>query len=106
MPFDVLKIDRSFITTCTHDERTQVLVATLLSMGHRLGFEIVAEGVETEEQRDFLVGQGCEFAQGYLFGRPMPAADFEQFCRAQGRGAAAARQPERAGAGQFGAHWN
>jgi diguanylate cyclase (GGDEF)-like protein len=81
MPFDILKIDRSFVATRPGEERTRVLVATLLSMARQLGFEIVAEGVETEEQRSFLLGEGCIFAQGYLFGRPMPAAEFERFCR-------------------------
>jgi diguanylate cyclase (GGDEF)-like protein len=83
MPFDVLKIDHTFIARCMQDERARVLVATMLAMARQLGFEVVAEGVEVEEQRRFLVEEGCLLAQGFLFGRAMPAAEFERLFRAQ-----------------------
>jgi diguanylate cyclase (GGDEF)-like protein len=77
MPFDVLKIDRSFVSECVRDGSARVVVATILTMTQNLGFETVAEGVESAAQREFLLAQGCTFAQGYLFGKPMPAEEFE-----------------------------
>jgi diguanylate cyclase (GGDEF)-like protein len=77
LQFDILKIDRSFVSECVRDGSARVVVATILTMAHNLGFEVVAEGVESAAQREFLVSQKCEYGQGYLFGKPMPAADFE-----------------------------
>lgn len=77
LPFDVLKIDRSFISECARDGAARVVVATILNMAQNLGYQTVAEGVETEVQREFLLRYGCTFAQGYLFGKPVPAEDFE-----------------------------
>ncbi|WP_188408392.1 putative bifunctional diguanylate cyclase/phosphodiesterase [Agaricicola taiwanensis] len=77
LPFDVLKIDRSFVSECVRDGASRVVVATILSMAQNLGYQTVAEGVETELQREFLLRYGCTFAQGYLFGKPMPAPEFE-----------------------------
>lgn len=85
MPFDVLKIDRSFVSECVRDGSARVVVATILTMTQNLGFETVAEGVETAAQREFLLSQGCTFAQGYLFGKPMPAAEFEALYHAKRR---------------------
>jgi diguanylate cyclase (GGDEF)-like protein len=85
MPFDVLKIDRSFVSECVRDGSARVVVATILTMTQNLGFETVAEGVESAAQREFLVGQGCTYAQGYLFGKPMPAAEFEALYLAKRR---------------------
>jgi EAL domain-containing protein (putative c-di-GMP-specific phosphodiesterase class I) len=56
------------------------LCKAIISMAHELGMTVIAEGVETGAQRDLLTVAGCDYAQGYLFARPMPAADFEQFC--------------------------
>lgn len=72
LPIDTLKIDKSFIDTITTDENTQVITQSVIFMGKKLGFEIVAEGVETEEQFDYLKDIGCDCIQGYLFGKPMP----------------------------------
>jgi EAL domain-containing protein (putative c-di-GMP-specific phosphodiesterase class I) len=77
MPVDVLKIDRSFVSECVRDGSARVVVATILTMTQNLGFETVAEGVESAAQREFLLAQGCTFAQGYLFGKPMMASEFE-----------------------------
>lgn len=74
IPFDGFKIDRSFVSGITDEEDTEArsIVRTILAMAESLGYNVVAEGVETGEQRDFLAENGCTHAQGYLFGRPMP----------------------------------
>ena len=68
-PIDVLKIDRSFIADMPNDV---AVPSTILTLAQKLGMECVAEGVETEAQRDWLVSYGCQTLQGYLFARPMP----------------------------------
>ncbi len=85
-PFDTLKIDRSFVNDISVDSADRELVIAALSMGHGLGLRVVAEGVETEQQLEFLSSQGCDIAQGYLFGRPVPAAEFEKLLKRQSRG--------------------
>lgn len=72
-PFDVLKIDRSFIEDITVDTADRELVNAAIAMAHSLGLKVVAEGVETEEQLLLLATQGCEIAQGYLFSKPVDA---------------------------------
>jgi diguanylate cyclase (GGDEF)-like protein len=69
--FDVLKIDRSFVAGLPDNEDDVLLVKAILAMAKGLDLAMVAEGVENEEQLDFVASQGCDFAQGYLFGRPM-----------------------------------
>jgi diguanylate cyclase (GGDEF)-like protein/PAS domain S-box-containing protein len=72
-PFDILKIDRSFINDITEDVADQELVNASIDMGHGLGLEVVAEGVETEGQLAYLADRGCDYVQGYLFGKPQAA---------------------------------
>jgi len=72
-PFDILKIDRSFIDNITYDLADRELVNAAIAMAHSLGLKVVAEGVETEEQLALLATQGCEIAQGYLFSKPVSA---------------------------------
>ncbi|MGH7666436.1 MAG: putative bifunctional diguanylate cyclase/phosphodiesterase [Candidatus Dormibacteria bacterium] len=72
-PFQVLKIDRSFVSGIGIRSEDTTIVAATLALAHGLGLRVVAEGVETAEQADFLVGDGCEELQGFLFGRPEPA---------------------------------
>jgi EAL domain-containing protein (putative c-di-GMP-specific phosphodiesterase class I) len=74
-PVGALKIDRSFVADVNKDPNNATIVRTIIEMAHSLGFSVVAEGVETEEQATFLRLMRCERAQGYLFARPMPAAD-------------------------------
>ncbi len=76
--FDTLKIDRSFITDLMVDEEDRTLVNAIIAMAHSLDLEVVAEGVETVEQLDYLKQQGCEYAQGFLRGKPMSFDDLGQ----------------------------
>lgn len=78
-PFDVLKIDRSFINGITHSKDDYNLVKATIAMAHSLGLEIVAEGVETEEQLALLAKLNCNFAQGYYFSRAIPAKQLLAF---------------------------
>jgi diguanylate cyclase (GGDEF)-like protein len=71
-PIDRLKIDRSFVTTSLTDPSGAAIVTAIISLARSLGITTIAEGVETEDQRLFLVQQGCDEVQGYLMGRPMP----------------------------------
>ncbi|MBP3420921.1 MAG: GGDEF domain-containing protein [Lachnospiraceae bacterium] len=73
LPIDTLKIDKSFIDTVTEDKSTQVITESIVSMVKKLGYETVAEGVETEEQFEYLKKIECDNIQGYLLGKPMPA---------------------------------
>jgi diguanylate cyclase (GGDEF)-like protein len=81
LPVDTLKIDRSFIGSITTDPASAAIVRAMVAMAQGLGVEPLAEGVETEEQRAFLVEIGCPRMQGYLFSRPVPAADFARLLR-------------------------
>jgi EAL domain-containing protein (putative c-di-GMP-specific phosphodiesterase class I) len=71
-PFDKLKIDRSFVKAMHVDERAKAIVRAVLSLGRSLGIPVVAEGVETDEQLQFLKGEGCAELQGFGIGRPAP----------------------------------
>ncbi len=78
-PVSTVKIDRSFIMDLPGDKENEVLVQAIIAMAHGLRLEVIAEGVETEEQWEFLRRHKCNFAQGYYFGKPMPKAEFEDF---------------------------
>ena len=71
---DLLKVDHSFVTRMLENEDSAELVRTIISMAHNLGMKVIAEGVETKEQLTRLRALGCEYAQGYLFAKPLPAA--------------------------------
>lgn len=77
LPVDVLKIDRSFVNSIERDGRDLSIAGTIIALAHGLGLKVVAEGVETEDQRGLLEALGCDQGQGFLFARPMPAAEFE-----------------------------
>jgi EAL domain-containing protein (putative c-di-GMP-specific phosphodiesterase class I) len=73
-PVDTIKIDRSFTTRLGQGQNTTAIVNAMVGLAHNLSMSIVAEGVETQAQADFLKAIGCDAAQGYLFARPVPAA--------------------------------
>ena len=75
---DYLKIDQSFVRNLVTDSNDMVLSEAIIVMAHKLGMKVIAEGVETEEQRKLLSDAGCDYAQGYLFSRPVPVEEFEE----------------------------
>ena len=77
LPIDTLKIDKSFIDTVLTDSSTKIITKSIVEMVKALGFESVAEGVEEEDQYDYLKEIGCDVIQGYLLGRPLPPKDVE-----------------------------
>jgi diguanylate cyclase (GGDEF)-like protein len=77
-PIDLLKIDRSFVRDLPEDGSSASIVEAILALAHALGLGVVAEGVETAAQRDFLCSRRCGLMQGYLFSKPLPAAGFSQ----------------------------
>ena len=70
LPLHAVKIDRSFVADLPGENRARGIVTAIIAMAHQLGLEVIAEGVETEAQLDFLRAEGCDSAQGYLLGRP------------------------------------
>jgi EAL domain-containing protein (putative c-di-GMP-specific phosphodiesterase class I) len=80
-PFDTLKIDRSFIQSMDTDSGKVNIVNAIIALARTLGKTVVAEGVETREQAEFLAGLGCDFGQGYYFSRPVEAAVAEALLR-------------------------
>ena len=82
-PLDQIKIDQSFIQDALDDQDSIAIVATIITLGHTLQMEVIAEGVETERHRQMLADLGCEMYQGYLFSRPLPPAQLETLLRMQ-----------------------
>lgn len=78
LPVDKIKLDRAFIRELPHDQADAAIVTAVLAMAEGMGLEVVAEGVETQEQCQFLVNAGCTLVQGFYFARPLPAAELEQ----------------------------
>jgi EAL domain-containing protein (putative c-di-GMP-specific phosphodiesterase class I) len=81
LPVNRVKIDQSFVRELLSHIRPVPIVRAIIAMAHSLQLDVLAEGVEEETQRSLLVAEGCDQAQGYLFGRPMPAAEFEKLLR-------------------------
>ena len=81
LPFDQLKIDLSFVRNIGIKPTDAVIVQTIISMGNSLGMKVIAEGVENEEQREFLERHGCHAYQGYLFSKPVPIEEFDALIR-------------------------
>ncbi|WP_336368284.1 EAL domain-containing protein [Marinobacter sp. C2H3] len=92
-PIDRIKIDRAFVTGCLDIRENAAICQTVIVLAHNLGCRVIAEGVEDAEQLNFLIQQGCEEVQGYLFARPMPADEAAGFL-AQARARAEAAEPE------------
>ncbi len=78
LPLDLLKIDRSFVRDILVDASSGAIAQTILSLSKAMGLPVIAEGVETQEQSDFLTGLGCHSFQGFLFSRPLPIEEFER----------------------------
>ena len=76
LPLDQLKIDKSFVHNIGTKSTDATIIQTIIGMAHNLGIEVIAEGVETYAQRDFLAEAGCMLYQGYLFGHPVPLKAF------------------------------
>jgi diguanylate cyclase (GGDEF)-like protein/PAS domain S-box-containing protein len=83
LEIDYLKIDRSFVAEMLHDRSSQTITETIIVMAHKLGLKVIAEGVETAQQRAWLLQNDCDYVQGFLFGLPLPWADFERLLREQ-----------------------
>lgn len=77
-PIQSLKIDRSFIRDIDRDKNSEAITSAIISLGHNLDLQVIAEGVETQEQYTFLKSQLCDEIQGYLFGKPAPANEISK----------------------------
>ncbi len=75
---DYVKIDQSFTSNIHAGSSDLVLCEAIIIMAHKLGIKVIAEGIETKEQLDLLVSAGCDYGQGYLFSKPVPAEEFEK----------------------------
>jgi EAL domain-containing protein (putative c-di-GMP-specific phosphodiesterase class I) len=79
LPLDQLKIDQSFVRDLLSDPDDAVIARAIVALGHSLGLQVIAEGVETAQQRDMLARLGCDAYQGYYFGHPAPASELDTF---------------------------
>lgn len=78
LDIDYIKIDRTFVKNLTHNSDDKVLCEAIIVMAHKLGIKTIAEGIETESQKQILLEAGCDYGQGYLFSKPITAEDFEK----------------------------
>jgi diguanylate cyclase (GGDEF)-like protein/PAS domain S-box-containing protein len=83
LPVDVLKIDRAFVIGLPNDVQDNAIVRVILLLAKALGLKVVAEGVETKEQLDFLINENCDYIQGYYYSKPVPSNQFTQLLRQQ-----------------------
>ena len=79
LPFHLIKMDKNIVWSAFDNERAGTVLESSVSMIQRLDLKIVAEGVETEEQKDALTRMGCEYLQGYYFSKPLPEKDFLEY---------------------------
>jgi EAL domain-containing protein (putative c-di-GMP-specific phosphodiesterase class I) len=85
LPLHRIKIDRSFVRDVPGDKEDEAIIKATLSMAHALGLEVVAEGVERMQQREYLEAENCDHIQGWLVARPMDALMFEAWWQGQGK---------------------
>jgi EAL domain-containing protein (putative c-di-GMP-specific phosphodiesterase class I) len=83
LPFDKLKVDRSFVSSMMEKRESRKIVSAVVGLGQSLGLTTVAEGIETREQAEMMVWLGCELGQGYFYGRPMPSEELAAFLSTQ-----------------------
>lgn len=88
-PFDKIKIDRTFVSGVDHNGQSQAIVRAVIGLGKALGIPVIAEGVETEGERLFLMREGCAEIQGYVIGHPRPIENYADFTSGQSTGARA-----------------
>ncbi len=81
-PIDILKVDRSFVKDIPDDLNDMEITAAVIAMAHKLQLKVVAEGIETQQQLEFLKANDCEYGQGYLIAKPMPAKDLKEYIKA------------------------
>jgi diguanylate cyclase (GGDEF)-like protein/PAS domain S-box-containing protein len=93
-PIDTLKIDRSFISDAMNNKGDQEIIKTIIAMAHNLNIDAVAEGVETQEQKDFLASYGCSSMQGFFFAHPVPVEKFKDLLENQRRSTAPPEKDE------------
>jgi EAL domain-containing protein (putative c-di-GMP-specific phosphodiesterase class I) len=84
-PIDTLKIDRSFISDAMNSKGDQEIIKTIIAMARNLNIDAIAEGVETQEQKDFLASYGCNSMQGFFFAHPVPVGKFKDLLERQRR---------------------
>ncbi len=81
LPLNIVKIDKSFVDSITQEYNEQLIIEEIISIAHKLKLEVVAEGVETQSQREYLMAQQCDKLQGFLLAKPLPAAQMETYLR-------------------------
>ncbi len=81
LPINAVKIDKSFVQNCIDDTQDAAIIQAIISLAHSLDLKVIAEGVETEQQKQFLISLDCDLMQGYLVSRPLAPADFTKFLR-------------------------
>ena len=92
-PIDTIKIDRSFVRDLADDSEDQAIAQAIISMGKALGMTVIAEGVETVEQREFLRAHACDEMQGYLFSKPLPPRELAELLRSTAVASSPSLQP-------------
>ncbi len=83
LPVHIVKVDRSFVKDIPDDKDDMAITAAVVAMAHKLNYKVVAEGIEIEEQLQFLRDCNCDYGQGYMFSRPLPANELREFCLEQ-----------------------
>ena len=79
LPLDTLKIDQSFVKNIPFDSNNSAIAKAVIALGHALNLQVIAEGVETQQQADFLLQNNCDLAQGYLYSKPKLAEEVNEF---------------------------